>query len=144
VQFDGDDSRRLASRDMTIVSCPRSNQYVGVGAPPLEAFYAMDVERRVRHRQPRQRADLNLFRELASAPRSRRACRRGAARERDAAGRAALGFGTSFGTHRARKARAADRRARPGRVDDVEEYLCRESSPRQAIRLNPEWIWVKA
>ena len=43
VQFDGDDLDRLRSRDMTIVSCPRSNQHVGVGAPPLEAFYALNV-----------------------------------------------------------------------------------------------------
>ena len=43
VQFTGDDLERLRSLGMTIVSCPRSNRHVGVGSPPLEAFYAMGV-----------------------------------------------------------------------------------------------------
>ena len=43
VQFTGDDLARLRALGTTIVSCPRSNRHVGVGSPPLEAFYAMGV-----------------------------------------------------------------------------------------------------
>src|SRR4029434_9564630 len=67
VQFDGDDLGRLRARDMTIVSCPRSNQYVGVGAPPLEAFYAMNVNVALGTDSLASAPDLNMFAELAEA-----------------------------------------------------------------------------
>jgi cytosine/adenosine deaminase-related metal-dependent hydrolase len=44
VQFDGEDLTTLRSIGATVVSCPRSNVHVGVGPPPLEVFYAMDVD----------------------------------------------------------------------------------------------------
>jgi len=44
VQFEGDDLARLRAFGTTVVACPRSNRYVGVGDPPLEAFYAMGVK----------------------------------------------------------------------------------------------------
>ena len=46
---------------MTIVSCPRSNQHVGVGAPPLEAFYAKDVNVAFGTDSLASSPDLNLF-----------------------------------------------------------------------------------
>ena len=38
VQCTGDDLARLAALGTTVVSCPRSNRFVGVGDPPIEAF----------------------------------------------------------------------------------------------------------
>ena len=43
VQCDGEELSRLAALGTTVVSCPRSSRHVGVGDPPLEAFYAMDI-----------------------------------------------------------------------------------------------------
>ena len=36
---------RLAAIGCTLVTCPRSNQWVGVGVPPIERFYASGVSR---------------------------------------------------------------------------------------------------
>jgi cytosine/adenosine deaminase-related metal-dependent hydrolase len=89
VQFDGDDLGRLRARDMTIVSCPRSNQYVGVGAPPLEAFYAMNVNVALGTDSLASAPDLNMFAELAEAGGSPRVSGADASRERDMPGRRA-------------------------------------------------------
>src|SRR6185503_9372227 len=43
VQFTRDDLARVKSAGASLVSCPRSNAYVGVGAPPLASFYAAGV-----------------------------------------------------------------------------------------------------
>jgi cytosine/adenosine deaminase-related metal-dependent hydrolase len=124
VQFDGDDLDRLRSRDMTIVSCPRSNQHVGVGAPPLEAFYALNVNVAFGTDSLASTPDLNLFAELAEArrlaPRVRaRALLDSATRQ----GAAALGFAGDFGTIEAGKRAQLIAVPVPADVDDVEEYL---------------------
>ena len=54
---------------MTVVSCPRSNRYVGVGSPPLEAFYAMDVDVAFGTDSLASAPDLNMFAEIAEARR---------------------------------------------------------------------------
>jgi aminodeoxyfutalosine deaminase len=69
VQFDGDDLSRLATQGITIASCPRSNRYVGAGDPPLEAFYAMDVDVAFGTDSLASVADLNVFAELKEARR---------------------------------------------------------------------------
>jgi cytosine/adenosine deaminase-related metal-dependent hydrolase len=43
VQLDTPALDRLAERGCTLVTCPRSNQWVGAGVPPLERFYASGV-----------------------------------------------------------------------------------------------------
>src|SRR4029434_10027672 len=60
---------RLHALGVTLVSCPRSNRYVGVGSPPLEAFYAMDVKVAFGTDSLASVDDLNLFSELAEARR---------------------------------------------------------------------------
>jgi cytosine/adenosine deaminase-related metal-dependent hydrolase len=136
VQFDGDDLDRLRSRDMTVVSCPRSNQHVGVGAPPLEAFYAMDVNVAFGTDSLASVPDLNLFSELAGArrlaPRVRaRALLESATRQ----GAAALGF-DEFGTIEPGKRAQLIAVRTPAGVDDVEEYLVGGIEP-AAVRWLP-------
>jgi cytosine/adenosine deaminase-related metal-dependent hydrolase len=124
VQFDGDDLERLRSRGMTVVSCPRSNQHVGVGAPPLEAFYAMDVHVAFGTDSLASAPDLNLFSELAEARRlAPRVPARALLQSATCRGAEALGFGDEFGTI-APGARADLIAVRtPADVSDVEEYL---------------------
>jgi cytosine/adenosine deaminase-related metal-dependent hydrolase len=124
VQFNGDDLDRLRSRDMTIVSCPRSNQHVGVGAPPLEAFYAMNVAIAFGTDSLASAPDLNLFSELAEARRlaprvPARALLESATRQ----GALALGFGSELGTIEPGKRAHLIAVRVPAGVDDVEEYL---------------------
>src|SRR6185503_9448186 len=43
VQMSPHDLERLAAREATLVTCPRSNQRTGAGTPPIAAFYASGV-----------------------------------------------------------------------------------------------------
>jgi cytosine/adenosine deaminase-related metal-dependent hydrolase len=43
VQCSADDVARLRDIGATVVTCPRSNAYVGAGVPPLESFYDAGV-----------------------------------------------------------------------------------------------------
>jgi cytosine/adenosine deaminase-related metal-dependent hydrolase len=124
VQCTGEDLRRLQSLGVTMVSCPRSNEYVGVGAPPLEAFYAMDVEVAFGTDSLASVASLNLFEELAEARRlAPRVPASSLLRSATLAGARALGFGDEYGTlEPGRRADVIAVRVPEG-VTDVEEYL---------------------
>ena len=99
VQLAGDDLDRLRSLDMTVVACPRSNRYVGVGAPPLEAFYAMNVNVAFGTDSLASVEDLNLFSELAEARRiAPRVQARSLLESATRHGARALGFEDEFGT----------------------------------------------
>jgi len=136
VQFDGDDLDRLRARDMTIVSCPRSNQHVGVGAPPLEAFYAMDVNVAFGTDSLASAPDLNLFSELAEARRlAPRVPARALLESATCQGAAALGF-DEFGTIEPGKRAQLIAVRTPAGVDDVEEYLVGGIEP-AAVRWLP-------
>ena len=124
VQFDGEDLTRLAALGATIAACPRSNQYVGVGDPPLEAFYAMDVEVAFGTDSLASVADLNVFSELKEA--RRLAPRVSAGRLLESAtltGARALGFEPEFGSIEPGKRAALIAVRVPRGVIDVEEYL---------------------
>jgi cytosine/adenosine deaminase-related metal-dependent hydrolase len=124
VQLTGDDLARLRALGTTVVSCPRSNQHVGVGAPPLEAFYAMGVSVAFGTDSLASADDLNLFRELAEARRV--APRVPAADLLESAtrcGAQALGFGREYGTIEPGKRASLIAVRVPAGVDDVEEYL---------------------
>ena len=115
VQFDGDDLSRLAALGATVASCPRSNVHVGVGSPPLEAFYAMDVNVAFGTDSLASVADLNLFAELREARRiAPRVAGPPAARERDADRCARARLRRRLRQHRGRQAGGADRRPHPG------------------------------
>jgi cytosine/adenosine deaminase-related metal-dependent hydrolase len=124
VQFDGEDLSRLSTLGMTVVSCPRSNIYVGVGAPPLEAFYAMDVDVAFGTDSLASAPDLNLFSELAEARRlAPRVPARKLLESATLVGARALGFERELGTIEAGKRASLIAVRVPEGVTDVEEYL---------------------
>jgi cytosine/adenosine deaminase-related metal-dependent hydrolase len=130
VQFSGEDLARLRDLRATLVSCPRSNVYVGVGSPPLEAFYAMDVDVAFGTDSLASAPDLNMFAELAEARHI--APRVPAQRLLESAtlvGARALGFGDEFGSLEAGKRSAVLLVRVPERVHDVEEYLVSGVTP---------------
>ncbi len=57
---------RLAARDVTLVTCPRSNVHVGAGVPPVERFAASGVRVAIGTDSLASAPDLNLFAELAA------------------------------------------------------------------------------
>ncbi|HEX5108948.1 MAG TPA: amidohydrolase family protein [Vicinamibacterales bacterium] len=124
VQFDGDDLRRLRAMGITLVSCPRSNRYVGVGSPPLEAFYAMDVRVAFGTDSLASVADLNLFAELAEARRiAPRVPARALLDSATLTAAEALGFGEQFGSIEPGKRASLLAVRVPADLTDVEEYL---------------------
>jgi cytosine/adenosine deaminase-related metal-dependent hydrolase len=124
VQFDGDDLSRLAALGVTLAACPRSNVHVGVGSPPLEAFYAMDVSVAFGTDSLASVSDLNVFAELKEARRI--APRVAGSRLLESAtliGARALGFGDQFGSIEVGKRAVLIAVTIPAGVTDVEEYL---------------------
>ena len=138
VQFDGDDLDRLRSRDMTLVCCPRSNRHVGVGAPPLEAFYAMDVNVAFGTDSLASAPDLNMFSELAEARRlAPRVPPRSLLASATRQGAMALGFEQDYGTIEPGKRAQLIAVRVPDAVDDVEEYLVGGIEPAAIKWLEP-------
>ena len=124
VQFNGNDLSRLAALGATVASCPRSNVHVGVGSPPLEAFYAMDVNVAFGTDSLASVADLNLFAELREARRiAPRVTARRLIESGTLIGARALGFDDDFGSIETGKRAALIAVRVPAGVDDVEEYL---------------------
>ena len=75
VQLGEDSLARLRERGATLVTCPRSNQWVGVGAPPIERFYHSGVPVAVGTDSLASVEDLNLFSELKTMRWLAPACR---------------------------------------------------------------------
>jgi aminodeoxyfutalosine deaminase len=138
VQFDGDDLSRLSSLGVTIASCPRSNVHVGVGSPPLEAFYAMDVNVAFGTDSLASVADLNMFAELKEARRiAPRVPARRLLESATLTGARALGFSDDFGSIEAGKRAALIAVRVPEGVRDVEEYLLSGIEPEGVQWLDP-------
>lgn len=124
VQCSAEDLARLKTLGATLVACPRSNRYVGVGDPPLEAFYSAGVSLTFGTDSLASVEDLNLFAELAAARRI--GPRIPADRLLQSAtlqGARALGFDRQFGSIEPGKRAALIAVDVPADVDDVEEYL---------------------
>ncbi|MBI3050045.1 MAG: amidohydrolase family protein [Acidobacteria bacterium] len=124
VQCSPDDLARLGTLGTTVVSCPRSNRYVGVGDPPLDALYAWSVSVAFGTDSLASVVDLNMFAELAAA--RRLAPRVPAGRLLESAtlrGASALGFGGQYGSIEAGKRASLIAVRVPADVADVEEYL---------------------
>jgi cytosine/adenosine deaminase-related metal-dependent hydrolase len=138
VQLTDDELKRLAVAGATIVTCPRSNTWVGVGAPPIERFYASGARVAIGTDSLASVDDLNLFTEMAAirklAPQvPARAVLQSATIE----GARALGFGEDLGSIRpGYRAELIAVRIPPG-VTDVEEYLVSGVQP-----AGIEWLVV--
>jgi cytosine/adenosine deaminase-related metal-dependent hydrolase len=132
VQVGGVELKRLADAGATIVTCPRSNAWIGVGEPAVERFYASGARVAIGTDSLASVADLSIFSELAAL--RRLAPRVPASRLLDSATRAgaeALGFAGELGLL-APGARADVIAVKiPDGVTDVEEYLVSGVQPSQ-------------
>ena len=144
VQLDPEALADLRRIGCTLVTCPRSNQWVGVGAPPIERFYASGVKVAIGTDSLASVDDLNLFSELKTmrwlAPRvSAQQLLESATR----VGAEALGLGDELGTidvgKRAEMIGVTLPQEAPGGAGafDVQEYLVNGINPRQVA-------WVTA
>jgi cytosine/adenosine deaminase-related metal-dependent hydrolase len=134
IQLTDAELARLAEIGATVVTCPRSNAWVGAGYPPLSRFFASGVRVAVGTDSLASCPDLNVFSELAVMRRlAPEVPAAKVLRAATLAGAEALGFATDAG------ALAPGRRADPIAVSvpdgttDVEEYLCSGIAP-EAIR----------
>ena len=129
VQLDGEDLSRLRALGVTLVACPRSNTHVGVGSPPLEAFYAMDVDVAFGTDSLASAPDLDMFAELAEARRiAPRVPARRLLESATVLGARGLRF-EEFGTLEAGRRAAVILVDVPAGVEDVEEYLVSGVAP---------------
>jgi aminodeoxyfutalosine deaminase len=65
VRLRDDELKLLARHATTLVTCPRSNVWVGSGNPPIERFYASGVRVAVGTDSLASATDLNIFSEIA-------------------------------------------------------------------------------
>ena len=120
----------LRARGTTVVCCPRSNRYVGVGDPPVSRFYRSGRGGGGGHRQPgEQRRPEPVCRTGGAATPGARRAGGGAARERDAGRRARAGLEATAGTIEPGKPARLIAVALPPDVVDVEEYLVSGVTP---------------
>jgi cytosine/adenosine deaminase-related metal-dependent hydrolase len=130
VQFDEAALARLASIGATLVTCPRSNQWVGVGVPPIERFYCSAVSVAVGTDSLASVGDLNLFSELKTmrwlAP---SVAARDLLKSATLVGARALGLDSDLGTLAPGKLDRMIAVELPNGVDDVEEHLVNGIEP---------------
>ncbi len=130
VQCDDDDLRRLRERGVTVVTCPRSNVFVGAGDPPVARFYASGVPVAVGTDSLASNVDLNLFSELARLRHLAPAVPAAALLESATrTGAGALGLSDRHGTIEPGRSAALIAVALPPDVIDVEEYLVSGITP---------------
>jgi cytosine/adenosine deaminase-related metal-dependent hydrolase len=124
VQFTDAELERLAASGATLVTCPRSNAWVGVGAPPVSRFLASGVRLALGTDSLASVPDLNLFAELAEL---RRLAPEAPARQLLLAategGAEALGLGAEFGSMAPGRRAALVAVSMAGHVPDPEEAL---------------------
>jgi cytosine/adenosine deaminase-related metal-dependent hydrolase len=143
VQLTDEALMKLATIGCTLVTCPRSNQWVGVGVPPIERFYASGVHVAIGTDSLASVDDLNLFAELKTmrwiAP---SVPARDLLESATRIGAQALGLGDELGTIEVGKRAeliavdlapaGAHHVGEPrARASDVEEYLVSGIEPRQ-------------
>jgi cytosine/adenosine deaminase-related metal-dependent hydrolase len=130
VQFTADDVARLKTNGSPVVSCPRSNTYVGAGTPPLASFYAAGIAVAFGTDSLASVADLNMFAELAAARRLAPAVpARDLLRSATLTGAEVLRFDSDYGSIQAGKRASLIAVRMPPHVDDVEEYLISGITP---------------
>lgn len=124
VQLADGELHALAAAGATIVTCPRSNRWVGAGDPPVSRFYASGARIALGTDSLASVEDLNLFAEIAAVRRlapdvAAARILRSATRD----GADALGFGADLGTIEPGKRALLLAVDVPGGAADVEEYL---------------------
>ncbi len=124
VYLTDDNLERLRRTRAVVVTCPRSNEWVGAGPPRLSHFYASGVPVAIGTDSLASSPSVNLFDELAEMRRI--APDVAAASMLESAtriGADALGFSADFGTIAAGKRDVFTSVLVPPGVGDVEEYL---------------------
>ncbi|MEI6668637.1 MAG: amidohydrolase family protein [Acidobacteriota bacterium] len=132
VQLSDTELGLLAARGATLVTCPRSNVYVGVGSPPVARFFKSGAPMAVGTDSLASVQDLNLFSELAELHRLAPAVP--ASRLIAAAttnGAHALGLGQQYGSIQVGCRAALLAVSIPADMVDVEQYLVSGISPDQ-------------
>ena len=125
---------RLRHAGAVVVTCPRSNEWVGVGPPRLAHFYASGVPVAVGTDSLASAPSLNLFEELSEMRRIAPEVTAASLLESATRiGARALGFGRDYGTLAAGKRAALISVDVPRGIDDVEEYLVGDV-PAAAVR----------
>ena len=115
---------RLAAAGAAVVTCPRSNRWVGAGTPPIDRFYASGVRVAIGTDSLASVDDLDLFRELKEVRRLApdvEAAR--LLRSATVDGARALGFGSELGSLESGKRADLLAVRVPAGAADVEEYL---------------------
>ena len=117
----------------TLVTCPRSNRWVGAGDPPIDRFYASGVAIAVGTDSLASVADLNLFSELKMMRRlAPQVPARKILESATLVGAKALGLESDLGSITPGKRAQLICVQLPDAVDDVEEYL--------VSGIEPAWI----
>ena len=137
VQFDEGALARLRQIGATLVTCPRSNRWVGAGYPPIDRFYASGVAIAVGTDSLASVEDLNLFSELKTmrwlAP---QVPARKILESATLVGAKALGLESDLGSITPGKRAELICVQLPDAVEDVEEYLVSGIEPAQIQPLN--------
>jgi len=124
VHLRSDELIRLRRARAVIVTCPRSNEWVGGGAPPVSRFYASGVAVAIGTDSLASSPSLSVFDELAElrrlAPEVAAASFLASATR---VGAEALGFGAEYGTIAPGKRASLIAVRVPDYERDVEEYL---------------------
>jgi cytosine/adenosine deaminase-related metal-dependent hydrolase len=137
VYLTDDELDRLRDAGAILVTCPRSNLWVGAGPPRLAHFYAEGLPVAIGTDSLASVASLSLFDELAEI--RRLAPEVAAGRLLESAtriGAEALGFGAEYGTLAPHKRAALVEVDVPAGVTDVEEYLVSGVRTDRVRRLN--------
>jgi cytosine/adenosine deaminase-related metal-dependent hydrolase len=114
----------LRNAGATIVTCPRSNVWVGTGLPRLSHFYGCGLPVAIGTDSLASVGSLNMFDELAEARRiAPDVSAAGLLESATRRGALALGFGSDYGTLAAGKRAELVAVQVPTGVADVEEYL---------------------
>jgi aminodeoxyfutalosine deaminase len=138
VHITDDGLDRVRQAGAVIVTCPRSNAWVGAGVPPLERFYASGVPIAVGTDSLASSPSLSVFDELAAMRRLAPGVAAAALLESATRiGATALGYGEDYGTIGPGRRAALISVRVPSHVADVEEYLVGGVAPHAVQWVTP-------
>jgi cytosine/adenosine deaminase-related metal-dependent hydrolase len=125
---------KLRNAGCTIVTCPRSNEWVGAGLPRLSHFYGCGLPVAIGTDSLASTTSLSVFDELSALRRiAPDVSAAGLLESATRRGAQALGFGDDFGTIAPGKRASLVAVELPSGVSDVEEYLV-SGVPASAVR----------